>query len=320
MTPAIKQTFHNLVTALDIAVTQKSAAGAIGPEESAVVKPLLEALLSGRFHFEAEIWHVTHETQQKALFPAEMLLRAYTPLMQPIPPLAPINIIAQNSLHHLLDKAIIVSAIDQALRKDQMPISINTSARNLKTEAFWRDIGALIDDHFDHHLIRGNLTFEVTEDDLAHNPCREMLLSIKDKYECKFAIDDFYYDYSHHAHNQSGIDSFDWGRLQNLKDIIDFVKIDGEIVEQGLLGASKQQLHELVSRVHSVAPHAHFVFERVADADEALLLGRIVNGQTNARSHAAVQGRRLLPDREQFYETLIDATLNFPPRPKGLTR
>lgn len=317
MTPAVRKTFHNLVSALSLAVAQKSAAGILSAEDADIVNPLIEALSHERFHFEAEIWHGTKDEGDTASHhPAEMLLRAFTPDLKPIAPLAPITIIAQIGLHNLLDKAIIISAIDQALEKNQMPISVNTSARNLRTEDFWLDFHALLDDHFAQEDISNNLTIEVTEDDIAHNPCREMLLNIKDKYECKFAIDDFYYDYAQHRGNQSGIESFDWERLENLKQIVDFVKIDGVIVEESLADIYSLKLQDVIRRVHGIVPHAHFVFERVADADEALRLGDIVSAQTNSVSMATVQGRSLADDRAKFYKELIGATHNFPPRPK----
>lgn len=317
MTPAVKQTYQNLISALNLAVTHKCAAGIIPPDEAKIVKPLLEALSNERFHFEAEIWHDAQEGATSKLYPAEMLLRAYTPALSQIAPLEPITIIAENGLHHLLDKAIILSAVDQALTMKQMPISINTSARNMHAEDFWRDVSTMLDDHFPIEELRGNLTFEVTEDDLADNPCRETLLKIKDKYQCQFALDDFYHDYGFNAIHHSGTDSFDWHRLQNLKDVVDFVKIDGEIVEETLRSDSNVKMNDIISRVHGVAPNAHFVFERVSNANEALLLGTIVNGQTNAESQTAVQGRRLQGTREKFQEELTLAVHNAPHKPKG---
>lgn len=316
MTPKVQQTFHDLVAALDVAFAQKCAAGIVGPEEKAPVTALIKALKNQSFHYEAELWHSTKDSEYAPVFPAELLLRAYTEKGEAIPPLQPITIIGDYGLQHLLDKAIIISAVDQALTYGEMPISVNTSCRNIRNEQFWDEVDNLLDTHFRIEDLRGNLTFEVTEDDLGYDACRTKLLQLKDKYQCSFALDDFYHDYDTMLIAHSETDSFDWARLDNLRDIVDFVKIDGQIVEECLHNAIPQRLNNIIERVHKIAPHAQFVFERVADAEEALLLGGMVTGQTDHKAASFVQGRRLEPDRETFHTELLQAAHNYPPKPK----
>ena len=316
MTPRVQQTFQNLVTGLEVAFAQKCAAGIVRPAEKAPVEELLQALKQQSFHFEAELWHSTQDSEFAPVYPAEFLLRAYTAEGKAIPPLEPITIIGEYGLQHLLDKAIIISAVDQALTHKQMPISVNTSCRNIRSEQFWEDVSYMLDEHFAPEDLQGNLTFEVTEDDLGYDACRAKLLQLKDKYQCSFALDDFYHDYDTMMIAHSDTDSFDWARLDNLREIVDYVKIDGQIVEECLHNTIPQRLNDIIERVHKIAPQAQFVFERVADADEAVLLGGMVTGQTAHKSTSMVQGRRLEPDRETFHTALLKAAHNFPPRPK----
>ncbi len=286
----------------------KSAAGTIPADQAAPAQALLEALSLGRFRFEAEAWHDAHDRNGQQHYPAELLLRATTADGKPIKPLAPITTISEAGLQQHLDMALILAGVDQALRENLMPVSINTSARNMASADFWYDVGQMLRDNFAVEDIQNQITFEVTEDDLADNPCREVLLAMKKDFGCRFAIDDFYHDRARHLEDNDGIDSHDWTRLDNLKGIIDYVKIDGETVEAALDKHNPFDLEELVKRIKTVVPQAHIVLERIKDADEAYAL---------RYAGDAVQGLYLTKNRDDFQRDLVDAAHNFPPRPKN---
>ena len=311
MRPTIKTQFQNFIASVSLGMKQKAAAGIVPEKEAEDALSFLDALQKGRFRFEEEIWHDLREPDDTYTYPSEMLLRPYTEKNERIGPLRPITIIAEAGLQGPLDKAIIMAAIAQALSEKLMPISINTSARNMASADFWNDVSQLLRDNFSHDEIYGQLTFEVTEDDLANNPCREVLLQMKREFGCKFAIDDFYHDHQRQVQSGSNIDSVDWERLDNLKEIIDYVKIDGETVEEALQPLKRHVLEDLVQKILTVAPHAKFIFERVKDADEAHYLAELGHG---------IQGRHLTRDRIDFRDQLVRASTNFPPKPKDLGR
>ncbi len=169
-------------------------------------------------------------------------------------------------------------------------------------------------DEFEPHEINGKLTFEVLEDDLADNPCCDVLLAMKHNLGCSFAVDDFYHDRDFHLQENSGVDSTDWARLENLARIVDYVKIDGATVEDALREYEDEKrfdLHPLVAKIKSVVPGACIILERIKDADQAHSFSGIVH---------AVQGLKLPGNRAEFQEELVAATQNFPPRPKGMGR
>lgn len=306
MRKEIRAFFQNFILSASMGIAHKRALGQLPAEEAAQARLVLDALRQGRFHFETEIWHDARKEDDR-LYPAEMLLRTYTKEGEAIPPSAPLTAIAHAGFQEALDKAIIIAAVDQALERRQMPISINTSARNISSGHFWRDVSHLLHTHFAMDDIKDQITFEVLEDDLAHNPCRDILLQMKKDFGCTFAVDDFYHDREQCLKEDTDVDSFDWTRLDNLKEIADYVKIDGPSVEAGLDPKNSFSLEELISRIKHVVPDACIVFERVKDADQAHAL---------AQMGEAVQGRYLTTSRDEFVKQLTLATHNFPPAPK----
>ena len=311
MTDKRTSIFNELIASTRLGLSLKCAAGTLPHDQVAPALALLDSLTQGRFRFEAETWHDAHDRNGRQHYPAELLLRATTAEGQPIKPLAPITTIAEAGLQAQFDKALILAGIDQALREELMPVSINTSARNMASADFWQDIRQMLRDNFTAEEIQSQLTFEVTEDDLADNPCREVLLAMKKDLGCSFAIDDFYHDRAQRIENNDGIDSHDWTRLDNLKGIIDYVKIDGETVEASLDKAAPFDLEGLVERIKTVVPQAHIILERVKNADQAHALSHIGD---------AVQGLYLTKDRADFQRDLIDATKNFPPCPPSIRK
>lgn len=287
----------------------KVAGGRLSREDAHSAFELLDALRESRFRFAAEPWHDAHERNGIQNYPAEMLLRARTEADQPIKPLKPITIISNMGLQGAFDKALILAAVDQGLQEGLMPISINTSARNMNSAEFWNDISKMLRENFTPEEIKNNLTFEVTEDDLADNPCREILSQMIEEFGCTFAIDDFYHDRAYHIEHNSGFDSDDWKRLENLKGIISYVKIDGETVEATLDSDNPFNLAALIDKIKTYVPQAQIVLERIKDADQAFA----VSGYGDA-----VQGWDLPNDRADFKDELEMAAHNFPPCPKHI--
>lgn len=302
-----RQAFMQLLIRVRMGLAEKTQSGLISDVDAAATFVMLDALEEGRFHFAAETWHDAAPGRGHDFYPAELLLRARTLKEETIKPFGPINTISKAGLQEDFDKAIVLAGIDQALQQGQMPISINTSARNMKSADFWQSISGMIEKHFDGRDIFGRLTFEVTEDDLADNPCREVLLKMKYDLGCTFAVDDFYHDWGAHLAKDDGIDSEDWQRLDNMRGIVDYVKIDGEVIEAALRG--EFDLMPLISRIKEYIPDAHIITERVETAEQAHLLA-------NAYGVDAVQGLYLTEDRKEFQDDLREAALSCGPQPK----
>jgi EAL domain-containing protein (putative c-di-GMP-specific phosphodiesterase class I) len=306
MTPQQDALFKSLIDTITLRMGYKTASDATPDDKNEQALTLLEALREKRFEFEPEIWHDARDTDGSQHFPSELLLRARTIDNKLIKPLAPITLIGELGLQNLLDKALILAATEQAIRKNQLPVSINTSARNMASPDFWVGIAQMLREQFPKDKIQGQLTFEVLEDDLASNPCREVLLEMKKEFGCRFAVDDFYHDRRRLEAEHAEIESTDWERLDNLKDIIDFVKIDGETVEDSLKFNDRYDLAGLIEKIRTVVPRAFIVLERVKNADEAYLLSYVGD---------AVQGLYLTHDRSDFKQELLTASYNFPPAP-----
>ncbi len=308
MNELCQKSFDRLITQVLTGLAMKISANPVKQPALEEGRALVQALQAGRYEFATETWHDAQERNNTQIYPAEMLLRATRENGERIKPFAPITAIAQAGLQPALDQALILAGITQALARGQMPVSINTSARNIASPEFWEGVSDMLRTHFTRDEIHGQLTFEVTEDDLADNPCREVLLGMKKEFACTFAIDDFYHDRAVHVHNNTGIDSLDWVRLNNLKEIVDFVKIDGETVE--IAAAQNFDLDNLIARIKNVTPDVHIVLERVKNADEAYLFSHMSD---------AVQGQKLTNDRDTFQQELKDAACNFPRKPKNQT-
>ncbi|WP_435641788.1 EAL domain-containing protein [Micavibrio aeruginosavorus] len=304
--------FQDLIAATRMGLDMKHASGVVSDHDAQIASELLSALAAGRFHFVAETWHNNHDQNAGQntgqIYPAELLLRAFTAAGDPIKPLEPITILSRAGLQSNFDQALILAGLDQALAQGLRPVSINTSARNVSNASFWYDVCDMLSDDFTPEEIQGQLTLEVTEDDLADSPCRDILLAMKRQFGCTFAIDDFYHDYAQFS-AQDGNGSRDWLRLNNLRDIVDYVKIDGETVEAALDKTNPFNLADLVDRIKQIVPNVKIILERVKNADQA----HAFNGVSDA-----VQGLYLPSDRQAFQEELFIAARNFPPRPPNL--
>lgn len=305
MNELCQKSFDRLISQVLTGLAMKISASPVPQPALVEAQALMQALQAGRYEFATETWHDAQDRNGAQIYPAEMLLRATRENGERIKPLAPITAIAQAGLQPALDQALILAGITQALALGQMPVSINTSARNIASSDFWDDVADMLRAHFTADEINGQLTFEVTEDDIADNPCREVLMGMKKEFGCTFAIDDFYHDRAEHEKNNSGVDSLDWARLENLKEIVEYVKIDGETVESA--AARRFDLNGLITRIKQVTPDVHIILERVKDADEAYLFSHMSD---------AVQGQELTNDRDVFKQELKDAAHNFPPKPK----
>ncbi|AEP09593.1 EAL domain-containing protein [Micavibrio aeruginosavorus] len=301
--------FQDLIAATRMGLDMKHAAGVVSDDDARIAGTLLSALAAGRYHFIAETWHNNHDEHADLVtYPAELLLRAYTAEGTAIKPLEPITILSQSGLQSNFDQALILAGLDQALAQGLNPVSINTSARNVSNASFWYDVCDMLCDDFTPGEIHGQLTLEVTEDDLADSPCRDILLAMKRQFGCTFAIDDFYHDYVE-SNGHHGIGSRDWLRLDNLRDIVDYVKIDGVTVEAALDQRNPFNLGDLVDRIKHIVPNVKIVLERVKNADQAHAFNTVSD---------AVQGLYLTHDRDAFRRELFIAARNFPPRPENL--
>lgn len=299
-TPTEQKSKDYIKEALESLIFRITNDGIEGKGNALEAMNMLEAMQAGRFYFEREPWHDVDKTDEVRQYPSEMLLRAQGSDYKPLNIFSAITCLAENGLHEPFDKAVILASIDQALREGKMPISINTSARNMPRPDFWEDVSELLRTHYQDRIKRGDITFEVTEDDLASNPCRDVLLEMKHEFGCHFAVDDFYHDRKECSDRGADCDSHDWERLENLAGIVDFVKIDGETIEAAL--RDEFDLGPLMTRIYRIVPEAHIVTERVKNAEQAQYL------REKFGIHA-VQGRDLTQSTHDFTRELRAAAI-----------
>lgn len=304
-TDKIEQTCQELLIAVKAGLSLKRASEVITEAQYRTSMTFIEKIMAGDFFLIYEPWHNLGNSAEDYTLPDEMLMRAWdksTSPLQSLPPQEPINIIGSCGLHTFLDKALILRSVEQALRENHKRVSINTSARNMGDAEFWRGIKNSLRELFGDDLKKIDLTFEITEDDLAAGPCYEVLREMKRELPCRFAIDDFYHDYAACLLKEGGVDSYDWERLKNLSeaefDIIDFVKLDGYSVRAALDG--KIDLAPVIEKIKSLCPNAKIIVERIRTAEEAAFF------RDNYPDVSAVQGMKL-PHDQLTMRTLLDA-------------
>lgn len=238
----------------------RKAIASTGREYSAVTT-LLDALLHGRFRFESEAWLGREHAGAR-----ELLLRAWD-RRGIIIPNAVLSEIAARGLLPLLDRFLIFSALHQVKPDPRAAITINVSCATLANPAFWSDLEAPGHDHRPDMII-----FEILEYEKSYEIDAALLNTARAR-GYRLALDDFYPD----AHN--------WKRLQDYAPYLDYIKLDGRFVREGLAG--KCGFAETVARLRQAYPGLSLIAEFVETAAEAKLLF--------AMGISVVQGRAL-PD------------------------
>ncbi|MBI2234037.1 MAG: EAL domain-containing protein [Micavibrio aeruginosavorus] len=258
------------------------------------------ALADGRFFFERETWHDLHgDGTGRAI--GEMLLRAQDETGRALSQESAIRGIGAAGLNALLDTALVLAALEQAIAQDEFPVSVNVSAQQAGDPVFWNSLEGHITQYFGARLKSADVIFEFTEDDAAENPAHATLMALRDK-GYRFAIDDL----SHHA--MEGLALLDdpaagsqgespaaaeGRRLRNLAPYADFIKLDGKSVLAAERGDFAIDDFLLMIRKETGRPDVAILAEWVDSLGQAVRL----RDEFNVRY---VSGRALPHDADTF--------------------
>lgn len=273
MTSAVQTSIKTLIGHLRVALD--------GSAEAVIAAPLLDAIEAGRLHFEREPWYDVAASLTNRLYSVsgELLLRAHDENGATIPQQSGLQAIGKHGLYALFDRLIVLAAVDQTLRADNFPVSINISSRNAVDDASLLELHNALQHHFPGQFRPDQIIFEFLEDDQAEGVNHQAVLKMT-ALGYRFAIDD-----------QSHEDK-DAARLKNLGRYVEYVKIDGHT----LLAARDQKtdLGDFVARIRTAAPHARILCEWFDSAEDA--------GTLNEKHPfiSLVQGRNLGHDPAEF--------------------
>ena len=274
--PTLKTLVSHLRDALD------------GTPEAAIAAPLLSAVEEGRLHFEREPWYDVAASLTNRIYSVsgELLLRAHDPHGQTIDQHAALQAIAKHHLYPLFDRLVTLSAIDQTIRADNFPVSINISSRNATDENSLLELHNTLQQHFKGQYHPNQIIFEFLEDDQANGVNDQAVLKMI-ALGYRFAIDDQSHDVS------------DAERLQNLGRYVEYVKIDGHTLVAAQKGDA--DLGDFVARIRTAAPYARILCEWVDSAEAA--------GSLNEKHPfiSLVQGRNLGQDAAEFARRVREA-------------
>jgi EAL domain-containing protein (putative c-di-GMP-specific phosphodiesterase class I) len=259
-----------------------------GTAEETIAAPLLDAIEGGRLHFEREPWYDVAASLTNLIYSVsgELLLRAHDADGRNINQQEALQAIARHHLYPLFDRLVTLSAIEQTIRADNFPVSINISSRNAVDDSSLLELHHALQHHFAGQFHPNQIIFEFLEDDQAEGVNEQALLKMT-ALGYRFAIDD-----------QSHEDA-DAARLQNLGRFVEYVKIDGN----SLVAARQNQvdLGNFVERIQKAAPAARILCEWVDSAEDA--------GALNEKHPliSLVQGRNLGHDPAEFTRRIREA-------------
>lgn len=259
-----------------------------GTPEAMIAAPLLNAVEEGRLHFEREPWYDVAASLTNRIYSVsgELLLRAHDPHGQTIDRQAPLQAIAKHHLYALFDRLVTLSAIDQTIRANNFPVSINISSRNATDENSLLELHNTLQQYFKGQYHPNQIIFEFLEDDPAHG-VNDGAVSQMIALGYRFAIDDL-------SHEDA-----DAARLQNLGRHVEYVKIDGHSLVAAQKG--RTDLGDFVARIRAAAPDARILCEWVDSAEAA--------GSLNEKHPliSLVQGRNLGQDAAEFARRVREA-------------
>jgi EAL domain-containing protein (putative c-di-GMP-specific phosphodiesterase class I) len=288
----MNNTVQNSIKAL-VALLRDALDGTQGAADAA---PLLDAIEQGRQHFEREPWYDVAASLTHRLYSVsgELLLRAHDADGNNVDQQKALKAINDQLLYPLFDRLIALSAIDQTIRANNFPVSINISSRNAADENTLLELHNILQHHFAGQYDPHDIIFEFLEDDPANGTNADALLKMV-SLGYRFAIDDL----SHEDH--------DAARLQNLGRYVNYVKIDGKTLVAA--HQNRADLNNFVQRIQSAAPQARILCEWVDSAEAAGLLNE---------KHpliSLVQGRNLGHDAEDFARRVRAAESKAPSQP-----
>lgn len=241
------------------------------------LEDLLKAFESHTFLFEYEAWHGEHE-----VIAYEMLIRAYKirptsgqPEYQEedrVDLKAAVEAADKIGAREALDKILVREELIWAYERGLTPVTINLSMDAVYSEQFWKDLELPL-------KLFGpqNIIFEILEDPIPENGRFKIdhLRKLRDD-GYRFALD----DYRPCLRDEE--------RMLALGEIIDYVKLDGDLVKKGLSGETRA-LDETINRL---SPYYNIVAEWVENVEQADSLFK--------KNVHSVQGRDLPLDGQRF--------------------
>lgn len=254
------------------------------------LEDLLKAFENHTFLFEYEPWHSEH-----GVVAYEMLIRAYKadPSSETsgynekdrVDLKAAVEAADKIGARVALDKILVREELIWAYGRRLMPVTINLSMDAVYSEAFWKDLEIPL-------KLFGpqNIIFEILEDPIPENGRFRIahLHRLRDE-GYRFALD----DYRPCLRDEE--------RMMALGGIIDYVKLDGDLVKKGLSGQSNA-LDETINRL---SPNYKIVAEWVENVQQADHLFK--------KNVHSVQGRDLPLDGQRF-KIALDRFRRFLPR------
>ncbi len=221
----------------------------------------VSSIVGGRYFFEAEHW-ATKDLYEKGGnvsqrdFVSELLVRPFGGDSKPKSPYNSLMMLYEAGLTKQIDVILALEGIRSAKDHDMFPISVNISMEVLadkKLMSQFTDAVTSMGVNPD-----GNIVIEALEHKGPENANYSHLKEIK-KLGYKFAIDDFI----------GSKDDLD--RIELLKEVTDYIKIDGSVID-GHDRGEYPAFSIIIDMLKDKIPNVEFVAERVKNREHAEML------------------------------------------------
>ncbi len=248
----------------------------------------VSSIVGGRYFFEAEHWATENlykknpDISQKD-FVSELLVRTFGGDSKPKSPYKSLMMLYDAGLTKQIDLILALEAIRSAKEHDMFPISVNISMEVLADKNLMSQFTKAVTSMGVNP--DGNIVIEALEHKGPEGASYSHLKEIK-KLGYKFAIDDF-------VGNKDDLD-----RIELLKEVTDYIKIDGSVID-GHDRGEYPAFSVIIDMLKDKIPNVEFVAERVKNRQHAEILRNNL-GINNA------QGWGL---KDDFLEKSIDNSL-----------
>ncbi|MCB9990494.1 MAG: EAL domain-containing protein [Rhodospirillales bacterium] len=216
-------------------------------QDGHLVHTLLEALNKGRFRFHAEPWLGADHTNAR-----ELLLRAWDHAGEVIQHGKIMHKLLEQGLMPAIGEFLIFSALRDVDAEDHSAITVNALCATLSSKDFWDTLDAL-----DHGHLPERVIFEILEYETDYSVDHSLMQAARDK-GFRFALDDFYPDEQN------------WKRLDDFAPYLDYIKLDGKFVREGLSG--RTEFSKTIADLKDRYPGVEIIAEQVETAAEARML------------------------------------------------
>ncbi len=274
------------------AIRQGMAHAGIGHDARLHVERLLATIEEGAFCFRVEPWHNVGFNGGADACVNEMLLHLLRHDQEKINMCWAISEIYEAGFSKEFDSMIVALVAQQAEAQGAYPVAINVSPESACNRSFWEECGPFLNASAPENFI-----FELLEEDYIPSSEGRTVLIAAQNLGFRFALDD--------------IENCprDERRLQCFGDIVDFIKIDGSLVEQWELGVPG--LISFMDRLRRRTDGPVFIAEWVSSVAKARFLAEM--------GFNAVQGRCLPVSREEFLSRFTQTPAHLCPQDRILT-